>query len=178
MAGLAVACAADAPSAVSLVGTWTAGPEGLPPEVVRANINLPLDPPVIGRGLRVAEAEGALRWCLRDVRDGEDPAGVRNPCACPAGLDCSAGTLRMADTLVADAVLDVTLDRDDARADLVGVLALFRGTREDVLAVNVKPVDVDPGRRADAATGLQGPLWSGADGLGWYRRVVPENGDP
>ncbi len=159
----------------TLAGRWQSGLEGLPPAIVRADAGRLDTAPVVAHALQLdplPDAPASWRFCLRDLRQGEPEARLATPCDCAgaAPTDCLTGTLRLADTLVADTPLAFTLDPADARADFTGVLAWSLTSRGEVLALSALPITDVLALRPDVADGLQGPLWSGADTLGWFER--------
>ena len=163
----------------SLAGTWIAGQHQVSPSVIRANATQSAVDPIVATLLSIREAETGLRWCRMFLRDDEvDPRRV-DPCDCvnSRSPDCAAGTLRLIDGLAPSATMEVALSHDDARADLIGTLAWYPGSQPDRLALNVVRVDDEPTRRPDATTGMQGPLWSGADGLTWFERTDPADAE-
>ncbi|MCB9664451.1 MAG: hypothetical protein H6732_10070 [Alphaproteobacteria bacterium] len=158
----------------SLLGLWMAEPASLPPRVARERFVRLERAPVAARGLRFQEEEDRITWCLHDVREPDPPSLASAPCACTrdGSADCVGGTLLLEDPLVPGGLAALTMSHDDARSDLVGVATLIAAAEGDTLGLHVVSVREDPLRRPRVATGLQGPVWAGADELGWYRRVV------
>lgn len=165
------ACGGADPALPTLGGTWRTGAEGLSAQVIRANVTKPEQAPILSSHWRFDDSTEPVRWCRRDVRT-PDGADTPDPCDCTeaAFTDCAQGTLRLDDPLAPGVVADVVLVHDDARANLVGVMALFPGGNEDVLGLHVVSAQEPAARRPDATMGLQGSVWMGADTLTWYRR--------
>lgn len=173
VAALAAACAAEPGGSQALGGLWLAGPHDLPASVVRASSADLSIARVRAQGLALAVDGDAVRWCLRAVREGASPTDAEDPCGCTPGsrdTDCLAGTLTAETALPPDVVVGVTLSPDGAGVARVGTLWWTRHPDGDRLALAVGPL-TEPLRRTDVSTGLQGPLWSGADDVGWYTRV-------
>lgn len=160
---------------VSVEGLWVADRDGLPALIARPGYTLPLTTPIVARGWEIQRHDRALRWCRRDVRDGADTALALRPCECSGDPieDCAQGTMRLHDTLAPGVPAEVTLQHDDARADWVGVLAVFPSTAGVTLGMNVVSLLTDASRRPEVADGLAGPPWTGADALGWYHQADP-----
>lgn len=177
VAVLGMGCRGTEPDPISvettLVGVWVADLAGLPPRVVRANANDPVARPVVGRAWRFSREGAVWRWCRRDVREQQPEEDLRTPCGCDRSVpvDCAGGTLQLADAVVDRSLVALTLTHDDARSDLVGVLALEPTGDEVVLGLNLTSVIEEPARRAMVSDGLSGPAWTGGDGLGWYRAL-------